>query len=69
MENLKYEMFSIMYADLKIGKTIKLRRIKLNKKFPDITKKKKKKEDKNLGNRNRACNRHYRKSQRSKVKG
>lgn len=65
MENLKYEMFSIMYADLK--KTIKLRRIKLNKKFPDITKKKK--EDKNLGNRNRACNRHYRKSQRSKVKG
>lgn len=36
-------MFSIMYADLKIGKTIKLRRIKLNKKFPDITKKKKKK--------------------------
>lgn len=43
MENLKYEMFSIMYADLKIGKTIKLRRIKLNKKFPDITKKKKKK--------------------------
>lgn len=42
MENLKYEMFSIMYADLKIGKTIKLRRIKLNKKFPDITKKKKK---------------------------
>lgn len=41
MENLKYEMFSIMYADLK--KTIKLRRIKLNKKFPDITKKKKKK--------------------------
>lgn len=67
MENLKYEMFSIMYADLKIGKTIKLRRIKLNKKFPDITKKKK--EDKNLGNRNRACNRHYRKSQSSKVKG
>lgn len=43
MENLKYEMFSMMYADLKIGKTIKLRRIKLNKKFPDITKKKKKK--------------------------
>lgn len=43
MKNLKYEMFSIMYADLKIGKTIKLRRIKLNKKFPDITKKKKKK--------------------------
>lgn len=54
-----------IYADLK-KKTIKFHGIKLNKKFPDITKKKKKEEDINLSNRNRACNRHYRKSQRGK---
>ena len=53
MENLKYEMFSMMYADLKIGKTIKLRRIKLNKKFPDITKKKKKINKNNEKEKNR----------------
>lgn len=52
-----------MYADLKIEE--KDKDSKLNKKFPDITsREKRKKGDKNLGNRNRACNRHYRKSQR-----